>query len=285
MHIVHFKNMLARGCRLPSMELSQVHIYHVTAAMKSFIYYNPEDTRNMELKQEILTRLQDTVTDPTQAELIVVLWWDGTMIKAIQEMKQYDLPFFGVNCGTLGFLLNDVSSVDEMPTTLTWLQAITEPYIEATVKTKTETHHVYAVNDIDINPARSKYPTLTISKPGMPNIKTVQWWLIISSAIGSTGSWVNHKWPMLPTGQNDIGLMGVGTGTFDYSIMMGPFPYTVDIQSRQPIDITVDGEYTTIHDADSISYQPSKETFTLLFRDNFDQKRLILHSSKLNRIL
>jgi len=38
MHIVHFKNMLASKVALPSMKLSQAHIYHVSAAMKSFIY-------------------------------------------------------------------------------------------------------------------------------------------------------------------------------------------------------------------------------------------------------
>jgi NAD+ kinase len=69
--------------------------------MRYYIYHNPENTRKQELQQEILTRLSEVVTDPTQAELIIVLGGDGSMIRAVQELKQYNIPFFGVNCGTL----------------------------------------------------------------------------------------------------------------------------------------------------------------------------------------
>lgn len=45
------------------------------------------------------------VSEP--AEAIVVIGGDGTMLRAIRQHWQDGLPFFGLNTGHLGFLLND----------------------------------------------------------------------------------------------------------------------------------------------------------------------------------
>lgn len=45
--------------------------------------------------------------DPLHPDLIVVLGGDGTMLQAIRQHWHRRLPFFGMNFGTVGFLLND----------------------------------------------------------------------------------------------------------------------------------------------------------------------------------
>ena len=41
------------------------------------------------------------------ADMILVLGGDGTMIRAIQKFYKFELPFYGINYGHLGFLLNN----------------------------------------------------------------------------------------------------------------------------------------------------------------------------------
>ena len=43
------------------------------------------------------------------ADIIVALGGDGLMLKCLHEIINYNKPIFGMNCGTLGFLMNDYS--------------------------------------------------------------------------------------------------------------------------------------------------------------------------------
>lgn len=54
---------------------------------------------------KIAGRFQDSSDDP---ELIVVIGGDGTMLRAIREHWRKRVPFYGINAGHIGFLLNDV---------------------------------------------------------------------------------------------------------------------------------------------------------------------------------
>ena len=47
-----------------------------------------------------------------RADVIVVLGGDGTMLRSLHEFTHVDLPLFGLNLGTLGFLLNEYKKRD-----------------------------------------------------------------------------------------------------------------------------------------------------------------------------
>lgn len=47
-----------------------------------------------------------------QADVIVVLGGDGAMLRALHKFTDINLPLFGLNLGTLGFLLNEYKSKD-----------------------------------------------------------------------------------------------------------------------------------------------------------------------------
>ncbi len=47
-----------------------------------------------------------------QADVIVVLGGDGQMLHAMRESIRYGTPLFGMNCGRVGFLMNDFNDKD-----------------------------------------------------------------------------------------------------------------------------------------------------------------------------
>ncbi|MCB1650771.1 MAG: NAD kinase [Alphaproteobacteria bacterium] len=59
--------------------------------------------------QKALEELKSTygAVDPEEADTIVVLGGDGTMLRALHAFADYQAPLFGLNLGTLGFLLNE----------------------------------------------------------------------------------------------------------------------------------------------------------------------------------
>ena len=58
--------------------------------------------------QKALEELKSTykMVDPEEADAIIVLGGDGTMLRAMHAFADYQAPLFGLNLGTLGFLLN-----------------------------------------------------------------------------------------------------------------------------------------------------------------------------------
>ncbi len=50
---------------------------------------------------------------PEEADTIIVLGGDGTMLRAMHEFADYAAPLFGLNLGTLGFLLNEHRKDDD----------------------------------------------------------------------------------------------------------------------------------------------------------------------------
>lgn len=44
--------------------------------------------------------------EPSQAEIILVIGGDGSMLHAICEFMNLDIPFYGINAGSIGFLMN-----------------------------------------------------------------------------------------------------------------------------------------------------------------------------------
>ncbi|MCB1531744.1 MAG: NAD kinase [Alphaproteobacteria bacterium] len=50
--------------------------------------------------------------DPADADALIVLGGDGTMLRALHAHEDNDLPIFGMNLGTLGFLLNPYDTKD-----------------------------------------------------------------------------------------------------------------------------------------------------------------------------
>lgn len=59
--------------------------------------------------QQALSELQkscNTSKTPEDADVIVVLGGDGTMLEALHTYHALNIPFYGMNLGTIGFLMN-----------------------------------------------------------------------------------------------------------------------------------------------------------------------------------
>ena len=71
---------------------------------RALFYVDERNPAACEAKALLAPDLEDRVA-PT---VIIVIGGDGTMIRAIRSLWRMRLPFFGINCGHLGFLLNEL---------------------------------------------------------------------------------------------------------------------------------------------------------------------------------
>ena len=127
-------------------------------------------------------------------DIIMVLGWDWTMLKAIREYYKDDKAFLSINFWTKWFLLNDKDYIDKNS------QFVKREYpiMKVKVETKEEIVENIAFNEFGIKDTDFKTVDLNINIDDK-NTLNIKWdWLLISTPAWSTAYNASLKWPILP---------------------------------------------------------------------------------------
>ena len=156
--------------------------YEITEP-RFMIFY---DQRNPKA-HAIASEYQD-MADPQNPNCILVIGGDGTMLQAIRSHWRSRLPFFGINAGHLGFLLNDRMDLpeDRFPADDMILRQLPLLYVE-TESPEGEIKDALAFSDAWVERASSQTAWIEVSVNGQVRIpKLVADGALVATAAGST---------------------------------------------------------------------------------------------------
>lgn len=125
---------------------------------------------------------------PDNPNCIMVIGGDGSMLHAIQQHWRRRLPFFGVNAGHLGFLLNDPAEVLEHPFPPPELTMRQMPLLHVEVQRPDGAWHTgLSFNDAWVERATGQSAWLEVTIGGQTRIpKLVCDGMLVATAAGST---------------------------------------------------------------------------------------------------
>ena len=153
------------------------------ADFQCLIQADPRNTK----AGDFATRFQSQ-SNANDADYILTLGGDGTMLRAIREHWRRRLPFFGVNAGHLGFLMNASTQVFSapLPPRDVIFRQLPLLYVEMET-TDGQCHTAYGFNDAWVERATSQSAWLEIFVNGVPRIpRLVSDGALVSTAAGST---------------------------------------------------------------------------------------------------
>ena len=78
--------------------------------MKKYHFIFDKIKRNKKLRKIFLGKYKNY--KPKSCDVIIVLGGDGFMLYVLKKYKNYNKPFYGINRGTYGFLMNKFTSYD-----------------------------------------------------------------------------------------------------------------------------------------------------------------------------
>ena len=186
---------------------------------------------------------------PAQADLIVVLGGDGTLLSMARAVGDLGVPLLGVNLGELGFLT--ATTLDEMlPALEAWLagrMAIDERMmLTARVLRHRQTIGEYAaLNDVVITKsAMSRIISLSVSVEGQYATAYRADGLIISTPTGSTAYSLSAGGPILFPSMDAIVLTPICSHTLTNRPIVLPAGQRVEVTllTDQEVMVTVDGQ-------------------------------------------
>ncbi|MEH7828981.1 NAD kinase [Gemmobacter denitrificans] len=142
-----------------------------------------------------------------QAEVIVALGGDGFMLTTLHETQTLELPVYGMNCGTIGFLMNAYAE-EGLPDRLREAEeTVINPLAMHAVSASGRDHHALAINEVSLLRAGPQAAKLRISVNGrerMPEL--ICDGALVCTPAGSTAYNYSAHGPILPIGSEVLAL-------------------------------------------------------------------------------
>jgi NAD+ kinase len=146
---------------------------------------------------------------PNEAEVIIALGGDGFMLQTLHQMLETDhiLPVFGMNLGTVGFLMNEWR-LEELAHRLQHAKPVKVSPLRMTVTTVAGEHLTLpAINEVSLLRETRQTAKLEVSVDGRMVIpELVCDGVLVATPAGSTAYNLSAHGPILPLGSGLVAL-------------------------------------------------------------------------------
>ncbi|MDR5653103.1 NAD kinase [Ruixingdingia sedimenti] len=142
-----------------------------------------------------------------RARAIVALGGDGFMLQTLHDTQALDVPVYGMNCGTIGFLMN-AFSLDALPERLAVaVEEVINPLAMRAVTVDGQVETALAINEVSLLRAGPQAAKLRITIDGKVRMEELVCdGALVSTPAGSTAYNYSAHGPILPIGSDVLAL-------------------------------------------------------------------------------
>ena len=165
--------------------------------MRDKVYLVFDRTKtSLKIKSTLVKKV--SITTLKKSNIIIVIGGDGFMLQTLKKLHKYNKPFYGINSGNYGFLMNKFSS-KKIIKNLSKANIVTISPLEMIVRSKNnQVKKSLAINEVSILRQSRQAASLSI-KHGSRQIikKLVSDGVLISTPAGSTAYNLSVHGPIL----------------------------------------------------------------------------------------
>ncbi len=142
-----------------------------------------------------------------EAEVIVALGGDGFMLQTLNATRALEVPVYGMNCGTIGFLMNEYSD-EGLPERIARAEeTVINPLRMRAERTDGGIVEALAINEVSLLRAGPQAAKLRISVDGRERMaELVCDGALVATPAGSTAYNYSAHGPILPIGSDVLAL-------------------------------------------------------------------------------
>ena len=138
---------------------------------------------------------------PEAAEVIVALGGDGLMLQTLHRFMDRPKPIYGMNRGSVGFLMNDYSDENLVERLAAARPSIMHPLLMRTVDIRGERATSRAINEVALLRQTSQAAKLRISVDGAVRLaELIADGVLLATPAGSTAYNLSVNGPIVPLG-------------------------------------------------------------------------------------
>ncbi len=209
------------------------------------------------------------------ADIFVVFGGDGFMLKMMRAHQQYNKPFYGINCGNVGFLMNSIDEIEpnNFINLLKNTCSSTLPVLDFQLKTiNNDIIHDYAINEVAFMRQTSMASNISVYIKSTQRIVCSGDGLLLSTPAGSTAYNASAHGPILPLGVHLLALTPLAVyhpRNWKGAILKDndDIEFIINTPEKRRVNMTYDNNM--IENIQSLKVKINKERqFKLLFNPN-----------------
>jgi NAD+ kinase len=221
------------------------------------------------------------VSDPDQADVIVALGGDGFMLETLHRHIHRNVPIYGMNCGTIGFLMNVYNDVG-LPERIARADRVRLHPLTMRAETHAgKTCQAMAINEVSLLREARQTAKIRIRVDGRVRLEELVCdGVLVATPAGSTAYNLSAHGPIIPMGAGVLALTPISA--FRPRRWRGallPHDVTVSFEildsDKRPVSAVAD--YTEVRDVAFVEVQESRTArIDLLFdaEHNFEERIL-----------
>ena len=254
------------SAKLPEAVQTASRLEHVQPGQISFVAAPTALAHDSRLR--LVARYGDCPI--TQAEVVVALGGDGFMLETLHKTLGRPMPVYGMNCGSVGFLMNTFSE-DDLPRRLALAQeAVLYPLRMHVVTATGAVEEALAINEVSLLRQLRQAAKIRITVDGRVRLpELICDGVLLSTPAGSTAYNLSAHGPIVPLSANLLPLTPISA--FRPRRWRGALlPSTADVlfevleADKRPTAAVAD--FTEVRDVISVAVSEDRDIFvTVLF--------------------
>ncbi|EKE09720.1 MAG: inorganic polyphosphate/ATP-NAD kinase [uncultured bacterium] len=218
---------------------------------------------------------------PEGADILIALGGDGFMLETMHGFLTSQIPIYGIHCGSIGFLMNELVPHDLMLRLEKAKPSVLHPLEMVTRKKEGNSITALAFNEVSLLRESRQAAKLKIAVDGVERLQELVCdGILLSTPAGSTAYNLSAHGPIIPLGAPLLALTPISA--FRPRRWKGALlPETAEViftilePDKRPVSAVAD--FTEVREVTSVSIRQSKEhAVTLLFdhEHNLDERIL-----------
>ncbi len=136
-----------------------------------------------------------------KADVVVALGGDGMMLHTMHQMVSRGIPVYGMNRGTVGFLMNDYSEANLKQRLADAEMTIIHPLKMTAIDAMGKKHTAIAFNEVSLLRQRHQAAKIAIAIDGKTRVEELICdGMLVATPVGSTAYNLSAHGPILPIG-------------------------------------------------------------------------------------
>ncbi len=138
-------------------------------------------------------------SDPDEADVIVALGGDGTMLETLHRYMRRNVPIFGMNLGSVGFLMNRYDEMNLVERLAAARPAVVHPLQMEAKRANGEMHKALAINEVSLLRQTHQTAKIRIIIDGMVRMEEMLCdGVMVATPAGSTAYNLSAHGPIVP---------------------------------------------------------------------------------------
>jgi len=219
--------------------------------------------------------------DPDEADIVVALGGDGFMLETLHRFMPRGVPIFGMNCGTVGFLMNRYNEDDLGERLANAHKERLHPLLMVAKTVEGKTVRAHAINEVSLTRQTRQASKIGIRVDGVIRLtELICDGVLVATPAGSTAYNLSAGGQILPLGTGALALTPISAFRPRHwrgAILPQSAKVTFDIHEFEKRPASAVADFTEVRDVTEVQVREDRRiTLNLLFDPEHNLEERIL---------